>query len=293
MTLSEKFVEILLDGDDSPEAEKEATTLVESAPDSYERDGLLAMMYHDGIGVGTDLDRSFELAEKSAFKGHQGAGYFLLGYMCDHIETPDQTEGGPRQKYDQYDAERFYEQCSKIDSPWNEAAHLWLGDYYMDMARGGDPEVAIEHYEAIGHDNATAAGRLSDYYWDQFDVYNQPAEAERDSGVEKKVYEWTREACRLNPHDYSFRMGCCYADGIDCDAEKGFRLARKYWEDAYGFGDPRAAAAIASLYEYRLELLREAPDADPDRIRNCEKEIASWKKLAAKSPEPSDEDTFA
>lgn len=284
MDISEKFHYMLNGHEDDPLIHQEIAEMVLNAPATPETDGLLALMYHEGIGVSADLDKCFELAERAAFDGHDGLGYFLLGYMCDNAETPDQAEGGPRQKYDQYDAERFYEICSTIDSRWAEPAHLWLGDYYMNSAQGGDPEIAVEHYEAIGKDNADAAGKLSDYYWDQLTVDAVIPEEFCDPELETKIFEWTHHAVRLNPHDYSYRMGWCYADGIGCDAEKGFRLARKYWEDAYEFGDWRAADAIATLFEERLETIPDIPEKEHER-NNCKKQIASWRKLAAKTRE--------
>ena len=131
-----------------------------------------------------------------------------------------------------------------------------------------------EHYEAIGENNAEAAGRLSDYYWEQQVVDAVIPEEYRDKELEEKIFKWTHDAVRLNPHDYSYRMGWCYADGIGCDAEKGFRLARKYWEDAYEFGDWRAADSIATLFEERLENLPDDADhawADPI-VRSMSKE---------------------
>lgn len=269
--------------EDDPAMTAKAAELVLSAPIDSESTGLLALMYHEGIGVPADLDKCFTLAEKAVAEGGDGLGYFLLGYMCDNAETPDQAEGGPRQKYDHYDAERFYELCSKTDSRWAVPAHLWLGDYYMDSAQGGDPEIAVEHYEAIGEKDGEAACRLSDYYWDQLTVDAVIPEEYRDKDLREKIFKWTQLAVRDNPHDYSYRMGWCYADGIGCDARKGFRLARKYWEDAYGFGDWRAADAIATLFEERLEEL--PPDADEWERERCRKKIASWRKLAEKTRE--------
>lgn len=121
--------------------------MVISASPSAERTGLLAFMYHEGIGVEADLDRCFELAMQAIDQGGDGLGYFLLGYMCDNIETPDQATGGPRQMYDHYDAERFYAHCAQTDSRWAGQACHWLVDYYMDSARGGDPDVAQEYLE--------------------------------------------------------------------------------------------------------------------------------------------------
>lgn len=256
--------------------------MVLSAPETPESNGLLALMYHEGIGVPVDLDKCFALAEKAAVEGNGGLGYFLLGYMCDNAETPDQAEGGPRQKYDHYDAERFYEICSTITSRWQAHAHLWLGDYFMDSARGGDPDIAVEHYEAIGEDNADAAGILNDYFWEQ-QTFNEVVPDEyRDPELEAKIYRWTLRAVTLNPHDYSYRIGWIHADGIGCN--ESFRLARKYWEDAYGFGDWRAADAIAVLFEERLEELPDTP-ANADERRNCQKQIDSWRRLAARTRE--------
>lgn len=165
-TLSGKVYDILEQDEVTPEMMSRVAEMVLQAPDSPERDGLMALIYHDGIGVEQDLDKSFGYAEKAAFDGKQGIGYYMLGHMCEHAETPDQAGGGPRQKYDHYDAERFYEICSKIESEWRESAIIWLGDYYMDFAKGGDPEIGLEYYESIADTNAVAAERLSDYYRD-------------------------------------------------------------------------------------------------------------------------------
>jgi len=266
MSLTDKFHETLAGFEEDPKVRGEVADMVLNAPDSSERDGLLAMLYHEGIGVPRNLDKAFELAEKAAFEGSDGLAYFLLGYMCDNAETPDQAEGGPRQKYDHYDAERFYEICSGIESRWRESAVIWLGDYYMNMAQGGDPEIGVEYYESIADDNAEAAGKLSDYYWNLI----MPEYLE-DEEWRRKAYEWTSVACRLNPEDYSYRMGWIYADGIGC--ERNFDKAKEYFGKAYGYGDWRGAEAIAKLYEERLEEKGAANEAEEERIR---KEISEW-----------------
>ena len=295
MRLSDEFYDILSREDEDPDAYRKAAELVLKAPVSSESTGLLAMMYYDGIGVEQDIEKAFEYAENAA-AGNDGTALYILGHMCENAETPDQEFGGPRQKYDHYDAEHFMERCCQTDSQWAKAAHLWLGDYFMDMAKGGDPEVAVEHYEAIGEDNAEAAGKLSDYYYDQWFVDMVIPEEYRTTNLAEKIFHWTQVAVNLNPHDYSYRMGCIYAEGIGCDAEKGFRLARKYWEDAYGFGDWRAAESIANLYEDRLENLpKNAPEF---RRENIIKHIESWRELArrererhwAQEPDPSIDD---
>lgn len=277
MSLSQQFHELLDMIEDNPSVAEKAAELVLSAPPTPESDGLLALIYHEGIGVEQDFEKAFEYAERAAAE-NEGSALFLLGYMCDNAETPDQAEGGPLQKYDHYDAERFMERCAATDSRWAVPAHLWLGDYFMDMAQGGDPEIAVEHYEAIAEQNGEAACRLSDYYWEQMsdDCFS---DNESDTGeLEENVFRWTVKAVQYDPAEYSFRMACCYADGIGCDAEKGFRLARKYWEDAYSFGSWRAAEAIADLYRFRLDSLPAGANEN-ERLR-CEAEIASWRKLA-------------
>lgn len=280
-SLSDQFYKLFDEYDGDPAEAERMARLVLDAPAGPERDGLLALMYHDGIGVEVDLDKAFEYAERAA-EANEGVALYLLGFMCEHAETPDQFEGGPRQKYDHYDAERFMEMCSRTSSSWADDAHLWLGHYFMNMARGGDPEVALEHFEAIADRNAEAAGALCDYYWILWENGYADSDAEREA-LARDVMKWTHEAVRLNPHDYSYLMGRCYAEGIGCDAYAGFRLARKYWEDAYAFGDWWAADAIADLYEERLESL--GPDAPETERVNCRKHCESWRKLARKEEE--------
>lgn len=162
MTLSDTFLELYEQVATAPALISAIVDLIEKAPDSSERDGLRALMYHDGIGYPVDLDKSFELAEKAS-DGGDPLGYFMLGFMCDNAETPDQAFGGPGQKYDHYDAERFYAKCAEIESRWRPYAVLWLGEYFFDSARGGDPDVAVEYLESIAGYNADAAQMLRDY----------------------------------------------------------------------------------------------------------------------------------
>lgn len=282
MSLSDDFHSMLNGHEDDPEVHKALARMVLGAPVTPESNGLLALMYHEGMGVGMNLDRCLGLAEKAA-AGGDGLGYFLLGYMCDNHETPDQASGGPRQRYDHYDAERFYELCAQTPGRWAPHAHLWLGDFYMDSARGGDPEVAVGHYEACGYDNAEAAGRLSDYYWEQLTVDALIPEEYRTPHLEAKVFNWTHEAARLNPGDYSYRMGWCYADGIGCNAAEGFELAQKYWEEVHAHGDLRAADALATLFEERLEKLPDDGKHGEERSR-CRRQMEKWRREAGKDP---------
>lgn len=270
MKLSEKFYDLLEKYESHPELGGKIAELVLSADETPESDGLLAYIYHEGIGVEANLDKSFEYAEKAS-DGGDGLGYFLLGFMCDNVETPDQAEGGPRQKYDHYDAERFYEKCSETDSPWASMAHLWLGNYFMDYAKGGDPEIAIEHYEAIADKDADAAGAICDYYWG---FYDATPEEENDEELYKKVYLWTHKAYDLNPEEYAYQMGCIYEDGIGC--QPSFDKAKKYFEEAYSYGDNLAVDALVDIYESRLD----KSGLSATERKECLTELAKWKEIS-------------
>lgn len=281
MSLSEKFYDLLAKYEENTDLGGKIAEMVLSAPETPESDGLLAYIYHEGIGVEPDLDKCFKYAEKAAFEGGDGLGYFLLGFMCDNAETPDQAEGGPRQKYDHYDAERFYEQCAATDSPWAEQAHIWLGDYFMDMAKGGDPEIALEHYEAVADTNVYAAGTVCDYYWGFCDAM---PEGESDEKLYKKVYHWTHKAYDLNPEDYAYQLGCVYEDGIGC--KPSFTKAKRYFEEAYGYGDKLAADAMVDILEDRLS----RPDLPPNERKEYEEELVKWRKLSEEMTDDDDEE---
>lgn len=271
-SLTDRFIEMLADKESQPEVCRKVHDMVFSAPVTPESVGLKAYIYHEGIGVEADLDESFRLAEEAAFDGGDPLGYFLLGYMCDNIETPDQDGGGPRQKYDHYDAERFYEKCAGIESRWQEQAHLWLAEYFMDSARGGDPEVALDHYKAIADSNVEAACRLADYYWEWVTTVDEYTQEEAD-----ELFKWTKKAAELNPEDYSAPLGYLYADGIGCDVRPD--LAVEAFTDAYAYGDKDAPDAI-------IDILQDFRDENPD-LSDAEKAdiadlIALWQKEIGK-----------
>lgn len=278
MEISDRFHEMLAGHEEDPETQRKAAELVLGAPDGAERDGLLSLIYHEGLGMERDLDRAFEYAEKAAFEGGDGLGYFMLGYMCENAETPDQAEGGPRQKYDHYDAERFYEICSGIESRWRDQTILWLGDYYMDSAQGGDPEIGVEYYEKIADSNAEAAGRLSDHYWDLI----MPEYLE-DEEWTSQLYRWTAVAARLDPEEYSYRMGWIYADGLGCEPQPD--KAIEEFGKAYSYGDWRGAKSIARVFE---EMLDSAPDAASRA--ECEKNIKLWDERSDRLREQDDDE---
>lgn len=281
-SLTDTFLRLLELNDSEPAIQEKIFEIISDAPDSSERDGLMALLLHEGIGVSVDLDKSFEYAEKAALEGGEALGYYILGYMCDKAETPDQAEGGPRQKYDHYDAERFYEKCAEKESHWKKYACNWLGDYFLNMAGGGDPEVGIEYLEKIAEEDAEAAAKLSDYYWgivmpDYID----------DTERSEALFRWTVTAARLDEEDeeYLYRLGWLYADGIGCT--KSFRLALKYFGEAYFAGDWRGAESIAHLLEEQLD---ECPDLTPEEKIEFRADIEKWRSRAASLKAESDSD---
>lgn len=288
-SLTDTFLRMFEHKDDNSESLRKIYELISDAPDSSERDGLMALLLHEGIGVPTSLEKSFEYAEKAAFEGGDALGYYILGYMCDKAETPDQAEGGPRQKYDHYDAERFYEKCAEKESNWKKYACNWLGDHFLNMARGGDPELGVEYLEQIAEDDAEAAERLSDYYWDIV-IPDYP-----DDERAEDLFRWTKKAVELDEEDeeYLYRLGWLYADGIGC--EKSFWLALKYFGLAYFAGDWRGAESIANLLE---ELLDEGHDLSPEEVKEFRTDIDGWRRKAktmkdeedTEEPDPSIEE---
>lgn len=288
-SLTDTFLRMFEHKDDNSDSRRKIYEFISDAPDSSERDGLMALLLHEGIGVRINLDKSFEYAEKAAFDGNDALGYYILGYMCDKAETPDQAEGGPRQKYDHYDAERFYEKCAEKEGPWKKYACNWLGDHFLNMARGGDPELGVEYLEQIAEKDAEAAERLSDYYWDiVIPDYTDDERAE-------DLFRWTKKAVELDEEDeeYLYHLGWLYADGIGC--EKSFWLALKYFGLAYFAGDWRGAESIANLLEERLD---EGHGLSPEEVKEFRTDIDGWRRKAktmkeeedAEQPDPSIEE---
>ncbi len=282
-SLTDKFLRMLDSRDSNPAIQDKIFELIKEAPDSSERDGLMALMLHEGIVVPVDMDKSFEFAEKAAFEGGDPLGYYILGYMCDKAETPDQAEGGPRQKYDHYDAERFYEKCAEIDSHWKKYACNWLGDHFLNMARGGDPDTGIEYLEQIADEDAEAAGKLSDYYWEIV-----MPEYTEDQERTEALFRWTKKAAELDDEEeeYLYRLGWLYADGIGC--KKSFWLALKYFGEAYYAGDWRGAESVANLLEE--ELPRKDQTLTAEESKEFRVDIEKWRKRAAALKEEEDSD---
>lgn len=278
--LTEEILRIMGHAEEDPATAKKIFETVSNAPGSSERDGLLALIYHDGIGTPIDLEKSFGYAMKAIEEGRDACAYYVLGYMCDNAETPDQAEGGPRQQFDHYDAEHFYELCAKQDTPWKKYACNWLGDYFLNMARGGDPELGIEYLEQIADEDVEAAETLADHYWD---IVMPDYTDDKESA--DALFRWTKKAAELDgDEDFIYRLGWLFADGIGC--RKSFPLAMKYFEEAYMAGDWRGAESIANLLQEKLA-------TDPENLSAEEKaefdtDISKWRQRALKMKEESD-----
>ena len=90
-----------------------------------------------------------------------------------------------------------------------------------------------------------------------------------DEEWRSQLYKWTSVAAKLDPEEYSYRMGWIYADGLGCD--QSYEKAFEFFHQAYSHGDCRGADAIAKIYE---EYLEENPDLD-----EYEKKLSYWVRL--------------
>ncbi len=141
-----------------------------------------------------------------------------------------------------------------------------------------DAEAALRQYGPLVEEDRDVAGAVSDHYWQFVTLNSEWLESEEARELGPKIYDVTQQAVRLDPHDYSYRMGRIYEYGIGLPHPE-FRLARKYYEDAYEFGYWEAAEALSQMFAAELDRL--GPD-DPHRDY-CEKSVASWHRLAEKS----------
>lgn len=87
MNLSDKFYEIIAGNEEDAGVRKAAADLVSAAPEGPERDGLLGLLLHEGIGVPVDLDKSFDHAEKAA-KGETHSGIFFSALCARMLRLP-------------------------------------------------------------------------------------------------------------------------------------------------------------------------------------------------------------
>lgn len=218
----------------------EARELIANERPSAMRTGMEALYLY---AVDDDCEKAFAKA-LDGYGQEDGTAAYTLGLMIANADTPDQRTGGDRQQFDEYDAPGFMEAAARSDSPFAEDAHLWLGDYFIDSARGGDPDEAIDNYKAIVKTNITAAERLVEYYWDR--AYYADYE-----GDNSELFDSVVNAVELAPADFSYEMAWLYNEGIGC--ERDFRMARKYLEDAYAMGDERAPELLSEIWQERAD----------------------------------------
>ena len=162
MKLSDKFHEMLGGHENDVQVRRQVADMVISAADSPERDGLLALIYHEGIGVSSDLAASLEYAGRAVSRG-DGLGCFLLGYM---YETGEAGAG-----HGEDDAVHYYERCAGLDSRWQTQAIFRLSDCCHDAftnAGNADESIRRQLFKwtelAAGRDPKKYAARLGRLY---------------------------------------------------------------------------------------------------------------------------------
>lgn len=278
MNPAEKFFSLLAD-----DHENEAAEFVASLAPSPVKDGLTGYCHYNGIGrTEADDEAAFDCFERGA-AGGDSLSLYHLGLMCDRAETPDQREGGPRQKYDHYDAETFMERCADGHGMMEQWACLWLGEFYADSARGGDPEIALEYYErADSLDNDEAAGILAQYYTDraEYEEYGDPA-------TNALLLKWQQRAYELNHEDESYNYGRLLYEGfagIPPQRDMALQLFEEDWEAGHSSG----ARALALHYEAeaREMMARAATDAEAaQRVAECRVLAQAWHERADENAE--------
>lgn len=220
----------------------EARALVERAPRSPEADGLQGYLYYYGIGGKMEsLDMAFVMFERGE-RHDDSLSLYMLGLMCDRVETPDQKEGGFRKKYDRCHAVGLMERCVKGEGMWAMGARVWLGEYYMDEERGNDLEKGLLYFEIpalSGNDDALK--RLIEHY-SGLAKENDYA----DENVNRIWLKWQKTAYEFFPESESFNYGMLLTgvSGIEENIPKALQL----FEDDYNYGYARGALALERYY---------------------------------------------
>lgn len=246
MGLSEDFWTLVGSDSCNDTVYSEAFNLVTNAPDGPERDGLSALLYYYGMGVTQDREKAFDLASRAA-EHEEGIALYILGTMWENGEVPGR-------QCDLKTARQLMTRCAASDSSWAEDARLWL-DRCTDSEHG---------------DNAGTAEKLADSH------YNRAKSMKfADDEANRNALHWVAEAANSNPYDYSYRYGLMLVRGIGCNPS--FRLGVKYLEDAYDFGQSKAADALAIVYREQAE---KEPQAD--RRQYCLRSSARWHERAEK-----------
>lgn len=159
MSLSEQFQSLFEEQSDK------AAAIVLEAPESEERDGLLLIMYAEGIGVGKDDTRALALAEKLKVSqtkwgeyAHLWLGDYYMGSnrgddtdkAIDHYLEIGDTNGEAACRL----ADIFWNIWSDLDdeSVRPEVEHTLF--YYTELAAAYNPEYLLQ----LGHCYAIPIG---------------------------------------------------------------------------------------------------------------------------------------
>lgn len=159
MSLIEQFMGLFEEQPDK------AATIVFAAPEGDERDGLLLMMYAEGIGVDKDDSRALALAEKlnvSSTKWREYAHLWLGDYYMDSTRGDDTDKAIDH--YLEIGDTNGEAACRLADIFWNvwsdlddesvrpEVEHTLF--YYTRLAVDYNPEYLLQ----LGHCYATPIG---------------------------------------------------------------------------------------------------------------------------------------
>lgn len=225
--------------------EEEALRLLESAPESAETDGLRGYAHYCGTG-GRPCDdrRAFGCFERGAAAG-DSLSLYGLGLMCWNGDTPDRCGKGPRRKYDSYDAAAFMERCADAGGALAAAALLWLGVYFLDSARGGDPDAGVGYLERAADAGADEAAAILAGH------YRAIAQCREygDERTNRELFRWQQAAYENDPHGESYNYGRLLYGVPGIAAEQA--LALKLYEEDYEFGHREGAEALARHYARR------------------------------------------
>lgn len=211
--------------ENDPAVRTQIADMVIGAADSPERDGLLALIYHEGIGVPADLDKSLECAAHAAAVD-DGLGCFMLGYMCDNNETSG--------KYAPGDAVRFYERCAAIGSRWQGWAIFWLCDYYHDI------------FADVEHADADLCARL--FKWTEAAARHEP---KKYAALLGRLYE---DGTGCGPD--KDKAVDCYEEACSHGDWRGAKSLARLLEQ-YLAGNPAMSAAERSECESHIRALAE------------------------------------
>lgn len=247
-----------------------------------ELSGMWGYIYYHGIGTYTeDDDVAFDLFENGASQ-NDSFSLYALGNMCADGTTPDQMQGGPRQKYDHYDASSFMERCSESNGEFAPAAWFWLGDYYLDSARGGDPELGIEYlHKAYEGGVSLAAPSMAKYYYDKAEAHDF-----KDIAANQIYLRWQQEAYEVDPHNQAFDYGMALY-GMLFGLQPNIRLALKLFEEDYEAGGYDGAMTLALHYEHEAQ----TDKYDSEMRATFKKQAEHWRVLAMQRMEElGDED---